>query len=76
MPKEKCFAEIAFRGKCAVLTVGKCPGHDKCRFFKTEEQVKHDREKCFARFQQLPFEQQIYIAKTYYGGHLPWDVKG
>lgn len=76
MPEEKCFAEMAYRGKCAVLTVGRCPGHNKCRFFKTEEQVKQDKEKCFERFQQLPFEQQIHISKTYYGGRLPWEVIG
>lgn len=79
MPNElkepKCFAEIADRGKCAILTLSKCQGHEKCSMFKTEEQAEQDRKKAFARFETLPFEQQIYISKTYYNGKLPWNTQ-
>jgi hypothetical protein len=74
MNEPKCFAETADRGKCAVLTLSKCQGHKKCSFFKTEERAELDRQKAFERISSLSFEQQIYIAKTYYSGKLPWNM--
>jgi len=75
MKEPKCFAETADRGKCAVLTLSKCQGHEKCSFFKTEEQAERDRQKAFERFASLPFDQQMSIAKTYYSGKLPWNTQ-
>lgn len=72
---EKCFAE-ADRGKCAVLTVHQCPGHEKCSFYKTEEQAKAENKKAYERIVSLPYDRQQYIAGCYYGGKMPWYVKG
>lgn len=73
MNKEvKCFAE-ADGGKCRLLTVRVCQGHEKCSFFKTEEQANIDREKAIERLKQLPFEQQIAIADKYYENRMPWS---
>ncbi len=73
---DACFAEHAKKGKCAVLTVGYCIGHDNCAFYKTEEQVKTEQEKVFKRIASLPYDDQKYIAKYHYGGKMPWYVKG
>ena len=73
MNKEvKCFAEDD-GGKCRLLTVRVCQGHEKCSFFKTEEQANIDREKAIERLKQLPFEQQCSIASKYYEDRFPWS---
>jgi hypothetical protein len=75
MFEEKCFAEIV-TGKCVILTCRKCQGHEKCSMYKTKEQAKADRQKAFERIASLPLEQQHGIADAYYGGIMPWYVKG
>lgn len=69
---DMCFAEHAKQGKCSVLTVGHCIGHDKCAFYKTEEQVKIEQQKVFKRIASLPYDNQKYISKYHYGGKMPW----
>ena len=68
---EKCFAEVG-NGKCAVLTVHKCPGHEKCSFFKSEEQVESEKAKNFERIASLTEDEQICISKAFYNGKMPW----
>lgn len=75
MEEKKCFAEIEL-GKCAILTCRKCKGHEKCSVFKTEEQAEFDRKKAFERIASLPLEKQEYISNMFYGGKMPWNVKG
>lgn len=71
MSESKCFAELD-RGKCAILTIKQCQGHEKCSMFKTEEQAEIDREKAFERIASLPHEKQIRISDKHYNGTTPW----
>ena len=72
MNEPKCFAEAADRGKCGVLTLSKCQGHENCSMFKTEEQAKLDQQKAFDRIAKLPDEEQKRISQTHYNGKTPW----
>lgn len=72
MNEIKCFAEVAERGKCAILTLPKCKGHENCSMFKTEEQAKLDRQKAFERIAKLPLERQEFISGYYYSNKMPW----
>lgn len=71
MNESKCFAELD-RGKCAILTIKQCQGHEKCSMFKTEEQAEIDREKAFERIAKLPLERQERISDYYYNSKMPW----
>lgn len=73
MNESKCFAEVADRGKCSILILSKCQGHENCSMFKTEEQAKLDRKKAFERIATLPNVRQEYIAGAYYSGKMPWN---
>lgn len=44
MEENKCFA-LSERGYCNILTVGKCTEPEKCKFYKTREQVQEQEER-------------------------------
>lgn len=72
MNESKCFAEVVNRGKCSILILSKCQGHENCSMFKTEEQAAIDRQKAYERIAKLPLIRQEYIAGAYYSGKMPW----
>lgn len=63
------------RLRCKALNDGYChEGH--CAFYKSDAEVKVDREKAYERLRSLPADTQRYIAKEYHGGKMPWKTKG
>lgn len=72
MNEPKCFAEVPERGKCAILILPECKGHENCSMYKTEEQAELDRKKAFERIAKLPLVKQEYIAGTHYNNKMPW----
>lgn len=65
----KCFAYKMPEGKrgfgCIALNVKVCPGK-ACAFYKTEEQVREEREKCRQRIlKELSAEQREHIIEKY-----------
>ena len=45
--KRDCFAAV--RDGCCALHEAYCKRQDKCRFYKTAEQAKAERQKCYER---------------------------
>lgn len=67
---EKCFAMK--KNGCSVLVEKKCPGAEKCAFYKSTKQFKEGQAAANARLARLPLVQQRYIADTYYNKAFPW----
>ena len=44
MEENKCFG-LSSRGFCQILTIGKCVAPDKCKFYKTREQLQEEEER-------------------------------
>ena len=68
-----CFANHG--GECAALIPEKacCRG---CGFFKSKARAEADRKHALELIAAKPFEEQEYIAGTYYGGRMPWHEEG
>lgn len=59
----RCFADVgAGRKGCSVLNKKDC---FRCKFFKTEEQAKKDREKALKRLKKLDKPTRLAIAEKY-----------
>jgi len=65
---DNCFA-VDKSGGCRTLTATDC---GKCKFGRTLEQLQGSREAAYLRITQLEYSTQWSIAKTYYGGRMPW----
>lgn len=48
MEENKCFA-LSERGFCNILTVGRCTEPEKCKFYKTKEQIQAEEEQSRCR---------------------------
>jgi len=53
MEKNKCFA-LSERGYCKVLKVGKCTDPERCKFYKTWEQIRGQEERLRERRRDQP----------------------
>ena len=56
------------KGLCLVLREQQCEG---CRFYKTAEQVKTEREKAKRRIESLSLDEQMYLEDKY--GNLKFN---
>lgn len=63
----KCFADKP-KG-CEALNKKIC---DSCPFYKTETQLKEDKQKTYKRIESLDKSQQLAIANKYFKDKMPW----
>lgn len=68
---ENCFA-MHGNGKCGALTQRRCPGCNRCAFYKTRRQLEKEKQAANEKIRKLPAERQKYIAEKYFGGQMPW----
>lgn len=52
MEENKCFA-LSVTGKCKVLKVGQCKAPERCKFYKTWEQIRGEDERLRGRRREL-----------------------
>ncbi len=60
--------------KCRLLKIAECTG-EKCSFRQNNEEHINSQHSWFCKMNSLNYEAQYKIAKTYYGGHMPWKAK-
>lgn len=62
------------KGGCERLNISRCTG-DKCTFL-CREADRVDMSSWSSRLSLLSEDEQIKIAKKYYGGKRPWKSRG
>lgn len=63
---------LSERGRCARLTLYTCQG-EGCTFRRNHEEDVESLNNAYRRLAGLSSTEQIYIAKKYYGGAMPWS---
>lgn len=63
---------LSERGRCARLTLYTCQG-EGCTFRRNHEEDIESLKNAYKRLASLSSYMQIYIAKKYYGGAMPWN---
>ena len=66
-------AAIRTNGRCNWLTVDKCPGQAKCKFFKTEQQKFEGEQHSCNLIKALGDDKAKYYSVKYYNGEAPWE---
>lgn len=67
-------AALSEYGKCSWLAVQNCQGNN-CPFRRTKKDYLMSVKFSYDRLSELDKIQQLYIAKKYYGGSMPWNEK-
>lgn len=75
--KNNCFG-LRNGTQCGILyddenTKPRCCAPDKCAFYKSREQHRHDRAEALARLRTLEPSMQQGIAEKYYRGKMKWN---
>jgi hypothetical protein len=62
---------LSEKGRCARLTLRICQG-EGCNFRQSKEEDNESLKNAYKRLSSLSSSMQVYIAKRYYGGLMPW----
>ena len=60
--------------RCSILCVDGCAG-EKCSFRQSGREKKQSRDKWYQELNTLSEEEQRKIARSYYGGRMPWKAR-
>lgn len=56
---------------CTATTNETCEGK-QCKFYKSQEQLREQKEQVRAHLRSLPDDKQAHISEKYYDGKTPW----
>lgn len=68
--QEKCIYQTD-DSLCELMKSCRCHSQD-CTFRQTKHQSEQSADAWRVRLKSLPEDQQLFIAKKYYGGNMPW----